>query len=138
MAKSKSEKIRQYAADNPDAKPKDIAEALGHGFKAQYVSTILNKDKSGGKVKTRRSTVPSVVVDDVFTAMAIVNKADEQDVTLKQFVDSLQIGWSVLEGITSMKELKELKERKGYGAFVERYGKANALKLLENVKKKMS
>lgn len=136
MAKSKSDQIREYAAANADAKPKAIAAALGNGITAQYVSTILNKAKSAGK-KAPRTTVPDAVVDDVFTAIEIVNKAQEQEVTLEEFVDSLDLNWASLDEITSMKQLKDLKARQAYGAFKDRYGKANAVKLLTKVKKRL-
>lgn len=52
--------IRAYSEKHPDAKPKEIAEALkkrGIDIKPQYVSTIktLDKNRSGKKGKRRGS-----------------------------------------------------------------------------------
>tara|TARA_R100001163_G_scaffold65773_2_gene64697 strand:- start:970 stop:1398 length:429 start_codon:yes stop_codon:yes gene_type:complete len=137
--KTKSQSIREYASKNPASKAKDIAAALnksGVQVTQAHVSSVLSSNKS--KTKTsKRSTVPDAVVDDVFTAIKIVNTAQEQETTVEDFVASLDLSWDSLEDITSMKQLKDLKSRKSYGSFVERYGKSNAIKLLLKVKKRM-
>lgn len=47
---NKSVAIREYKAANPEAKPKQIAEALsGLNVSAQFVSTVLSNDKKKGK-----------------------------------------------------------------------------------------
>lgn len=133
---NKSAEIRAYAAANPEAKGRAIVEALkarGIEVTPAFVSAILSKGKNKNG-KAPRTTVPDAVVDDVFTAIEIVNKAQEQEVTLEEFVDSLDLNWSSLDDITSMKQLKDLKSRQAYGAFKERYGKANAVKLLKKIK----
>lgn len=136
---NKSAEIRAYAAANPEAKARAIADALnGKGLEVTpaFVSAILSKGKNKNG-KAPRTTVPDAVVDDVFTAIEIVNKAQEQEVTLEEFVDSLDLKWASLDDITSMKQLKDLKSRRTYGAFKDRYGKANAVKLLKKVKAKL-
>ncbi|WP_254508159.1 hypothetical protein [Anatilimnocola floriformis] len=54
---NKSSSIRDYKAANPDASPKEIAEALGKtglDVSPQFVSTVLsNAKKKGGKVGKR-------------------------------------------------------------------------------------
>lgn len=54
---NKSAAIREYKGANPEAGPKDIAEALeksGVSVTAQFVSTVLsNAKKKGGKVGKR-------------------------------------------------------------------------------------
>ena len=49
---TKSAAIRNYKADNPSAKPKQIAEALtkaGEKVTPAFVSTVLSNDKRRGK-----------------------------------------------------------------------------------------
>jgi len=49
---TKSASIRNYKADNPSAKPKQIAEALskaGEKVTPAFVSTVLSNDKRRGK-----------------------------------------------------------------------------------------
>lgn len=136
---NKSNEIRNYAKAHPEAKARDIADALGKkGVEVTpaFVSAILSKSKNKNG-KAPRTTVPDAVVDDVFTAIEIVNKAQEQEVTLEEFVDSLDLNWASLDEITSMKQLKDLKSRQAYGAFKDRYGKANAVKLLKKVKDRL-
>ena len=136
---NKSAAIRSYAEAHPAAKSKSISAALakdGLEVTPAFVSTILSKSKKKNG-KASRTTVPDAVVDDVFTAIEIVNKAQEQEVTLEEFVDSLDLNWEALDDITSMKQLKDLKSRQAYGSFKDRYGKANAVKLLTKVKKRL-
>lgn len=61
---NKSDAIRQYKAEHPDAKPKQIAEALtqqGIAVKPHMVSTVLYNQKraEGGKLKGRRGRKPA-------------------------------------------------------------------------------
>jgi hypothetical protein len=55
---NKAQLIRDYMKDNPQAGPKDVADAVNnqHGLKlsAQYVSTIKALDKKAGKKKLGR------------------------------------------------------------------------------------
>jgi hypothetical protein len=49
---TKSASIRNYKTDHPDAKPKEIAEALsksGEKVTPAFVSTVLSNDKRRGK-----------------------------------------------------------------------------------------
>jgi len=48
-AKSKAQEIRSYVAANPNAKPKDVAKAIGVGI--SYVYTVLWTAKKKAKVK---------------------------------------------------------------------------------------
>ena len=53
----KSEAIREFSKNNPDAKPKEIAAKLneaGVRVTPAYVSTILATAKRGGKAKAKR------------------------------------------------------------------------------------
>jgi hypothetical protein len=47
--KSKAQEIRSYVAANPNAKPKDVAKAIGVGI--SYVYTVLWTAKKKAKVK---------------------------------------------------------------------------------------
>ena len=54
---SKSDAIRKYQADNPDAGPKGIAEGLakdGIKVSAQFVSTVLSNDRKRAGKKRRK------------------------------------------------------------------------------------
>ena len=53
---NKTQTILDYKAQNPDAKPKAISEALqaqGHSITPGYVSTILSKSRSSRGTKKR-------------------------------------------------------------------------------------
>jgi hypothetical protein len=57
---SKSAAIRDFRKDNPNAKPKEIAENLnkaGHKVTPGYVSTILSTDRKKGKGKRGRRRI---------------------------------------------------------------------------------
>lgn len=59
---NKSAAIRDYLASNPNAKPKEIVEAMsGMGIKttAAFVSTIKSKFTSSGGAKTKRRGRPA-------------------------------------------------------------------------------
>jgi hypothetical protein len=82
---NKSAAIREYKAANPDAGPKDIAEALeksGMSVTPQFVSTVLsNAKKKGGKVgkRGRKPGRPSALpVGDL-----------QQLIQVKKFVDQI-------------------------------------------------
>ena len=86
---NKSLEIRNYKAANPDAAPKEIAEALtktGLSVSAQFVSTVLsNAKKNGGKVGKRgrkpgrpaaaaASTAPSNNLEQLIKAKKLVDQ----------------------------------------------------------------
>lgn len=82
---NKSAAIRDYKAANPEAGPKEIADALGKSgipVTAQFVSTVLsNAKRKGGKVskRGRRPGRPRALpLGDL-----------EQLVQVKKFVDQL-------------------------------------------------
>ena len=132
---NKSKLIREAFAANPEATPQEIADSLGDGFTAAYVQTIISKEKNKGT--KAKSSLASKDVDDVLMAMEICEQAKEQEVTIEKFVDSLKISWAVLDDISTVKELKDLKARKPYGKFVEKHGKTEAIRILRLVQKKV-
>ena len=78
--KNKSKAIRDYKIENPDAKPKEIAEyleTLGHDVSPQYVSTILSNERrktgltDGGMLLLGSSRFS---VDDMYAAKQLVTK----------------------------------------------------------------
>jgi hypothetical protein len=56
--KSKAQEIRSYVAANPNAKPKDVAKAIGVGI--SYVYTVLWTAKKKAKVKKTTLTLPKI------------------------------------------------------------------------------
>ena len=132
---NKTQLIRDAIAASPEASAQEIASSVGHGVTAAYVTTIKSKDKN--KDAKKKSGLGSKDVDDVLMAMEICEQAKEQEVTIEKFVDSLKISWAVLDDISTIKELKDLKARKPYGAFVEKHGKAEAIRILRLVQKKV-
>jgi hypothetical protein len=62
-AKSKAQEIRSYVAANPNAKPKDIAKAIGTGI--QYVYAVLWTAKKKAKVKKTTLTLPKAPMQGV-------------------------------------------------------------------------
>ncbi len=53
---TKTERIIEYKEANPESKPQEIAEAIGEGTSAAYVSSILSKHKkaSGGSTGAKK------------------------------------------------------------------------------------
>ena len=77
---NKSKAIRDYKIENPDAKPKEIADFLanqGHDVSPQYVSTILSNERrktgltDGGMLLLGSSKFS---VDDMYLAKQLVAK----------------------------------------------------------------
>ena len=75
---NKSQAIRQYKTDSPDAKPKEIADVLakkGFDVTPQYVSTILSNERrkhgitNGGMAMLGSSRFS---VDDMYLAKQLV------------------------------------------------------------------
>lgn len=99
---NKSEEVRSYMASNPDAQPKEVAEALGKkGIKVtpQAVSTIkFNEAKKAGKKAGRRGrpkgakrtkgTNGTVQVDSLLKAKAFAAQMGGVD-EAKQALDVL-------------------------------------------------
>ena len=61
--KSKAQEIRNYVAVNPNAKPKDIAKAIGVGI--QYVYTVMWTVKKKAKVKKTTLRLPKAPTQGV-------------------------------------------------------------------------
>ena len=61
--KSKAQEIRNYVAVNPNAKPKDIAKAIGVGI--SYVYTVMWTAKKKAKVKKTTLTLPKAPMQGV-------------------------------------------------------------------------
>ena len=51
---NKSQLIRDQLAKTPDASPTEVAERLGKGFDAAYVSTIKSNEKRKAEKKGRK------------------------------------------------------------------------------------
>lgn len=64
---NKSQRILEYCAEHPDAKPKEVAEVLNRTEKlkisSQYVSTIKSKHRGvvGGASKSRRVELANLI-----------------------------------------------------------------------------
>lgn len=82
---SKAQQIRKYIAANPNAKPKQIAEALGTGL--QYVYTVMHNAKKRATTKKRATlTLPKI------------KKAMAEH---KKIMDDTLNGWKTLSVTTS-------------------------------------
>src|SRR5262245_42152671 len=76
---SKSAAIRDYKAEHPNAKPKEIAESLnkaGHKITPQYVSTILSnaRNRPNGNRRRRAVNVTSSSLDHLMAVKKLVNE----------------------------------------------------------------
>lgn len=77
----------------------------------------------GGKPKLPRKDV----IKDFLTMLKLLDEAKQQEVTIEEFVDSIKINWDVLENVTTIKELKDLKSRKVFGSLIDKYGAAEVI-----------
>ncbi len=84
---SKSERIRRYLSDNPEARNKDVAEALaGHGVKPADVGNVkqqLKKKAEGGMSGTgpsRRGRPPKTGAGAAAKAMAAAKDSNDSPI----------------------------------------------------------
>jgi hypothetical protein len=76
-AKSKAQEIRSYVAANPNAKPKDVAKAIGTGI--QYVYAVLWTAKKKAKVKKPSLPREVMTLKQIKEATARVQEFIRQD-----------------------------------------------------------
>lgn len=83
--------------------------------------------------KTTEKGVPSKHVGLVLRGVEWVKEYGDQT-TIEDFCESLRLDWEVLEEITSVKELNELKQRKKWVSWVEDCGGSEeAIKLINQI-----
>lgn len=61
-------------------------------------------------------------INDFLTILKLVDAAAEQEASVEEFVGSIKLNWDVIDNINSMKELKDLRSRKAFGALIDKFG----------------
>lgn len=84
--------------------------------------------------KTPARVVPKKHVELVLQGIKWLKEYGNQT-TIEDFCESLKLDWGILEAITSVKELNELKQKKKWVSWVEDCGgKEEAIKIVKRIK----
>ena len=124
MAKSKSDRIREYLEANPSAKPLAVAAALGGDITAQYVSTVRFNLKKAGKLKVAKQGGKPKGPKRVLKTR----------VTRKKSATTQTNAQGVLEGLASLAKTHSWQPLDDLGALVDTHGWENVKKAYEVVK----
>jgi len=103
--------------------------AIPKAEKATSSSKSSNSSNTSEKPKLPRIEV----IRDFLTILKLLEEVKQQEVTIEEFVDSIKLDWDVLDNVTSIKELKDLKSRRIFGSLIDKYGASEVISCCKKI-----
>ena len=105
-------------------------EGCGHEFEAAAKT---------GTAASKATPPTTKQIQLVLDGVGLVDAAREQGVTVEDYVDSIELKWENLDGITNIKQLNDLKARALHSKLVSDLGGAKAaIKTLNSIREARS